>query len=299
VSTKELLEILNDMIEDVEVKISLLTGDGGGGAAAHRLHKELIQNAVMEETSKKLICDMHNFFKPLEIACVDAWGRQGIGHRTPFQTVWLFVKLLKTVRKSVGRKGLNDMWANVVDKLRNDDTLQTMAREKCKGAFHDFMEMVEKLEMGTDEELDAAVKLTTEAPSNVQDPVFSRWGTVLAAIQVFVDNWLVVYFFAVAVKGDNKTTSYLWQLSCALLSLMNNKSKSNMEGESLESFVQSFTEENEPEDKSALLKAGDTPVFQAVLHFLNGFNKAYFQGQLQISYNVLTTLCCSLIMLFV
>jgi len=70
------VEILNDIIKDVKVKISLLTGDGGGGAAAHRLHKELIRNGVMEEDSKKLICDMHNFFKPLEIACVDNKAKQ-------------------------------------------------------------------------------------------------------------------------------------------------------------------------------------------------------------------------------
>ena len=54
---------------------------------------------VMDSNSKKVACDMHNFVKPLEVACVDTWGRQGIGHRTPFQMVWLFVTMLKKVRE--------------------------------------------------------------------------------------------------------------------------------------------------------------------------------------------------------
>ena len=106
----------------------------------------------------------------------------------------------------------------------------------------------------------------------------SRWGTVLAAIEVFVENWAVIYFFAVALKGDNKSGCYKWQIACALISLMNNKSESSMEGQSLEDFIESFTEDNEPEVDTPKLNKGETPIFEAVLHFLNGFNKAYFQG---------------------
>lgn len=120
----------------------------------------------------------------------------------------------------MGRKGLNEMWARVVDKLRKDDEWAKVANEKCKHAFREMMEKLEKLEMGTEEEKSAATKLTTEAPANIQDPVFSRWGTVLAAIEVFVENWAVIYFFARAIKTDSKSNSYLWQISCALMSLI-------------------------------------------------------------------------------
>ena len=53
------------------MKISFITGDSGGGASVHHLHKELIRKGVMDSISKKLACDMHNFVKPLEVACVD------------------------------------------------------------------------------------------------------------------------------------------------------------------------------------------------------------------------------------
>ena len=99
VSTEELLSILNEITDETETKITFITGDAGGGAAVQHIHKELIRIGVMDSNSKKVACDMHNFVKPLEVACVDTWGRQGIGHRTPFQMVWLFVTLLKKVRK--------------------------------------------------------------------------------------------------------------------------------------------------------------------------------------------------------
>ena len=150
--------------------------------------------------------------------------------------VWLFVKVLKTVKKDVGHKGMNEMWAQVVQKLRTDEKWQSIGNDKCKKSLNDLMEKLMTLE---DDDIDAAIKFSTEAPTNLQDPVFSRWGTVLAAIEVFVENWAVIYLFAVALKGDNKSGCYKWQIACALISLMNNKSESSMEGQSLEPRIMS------------------------------------------------------------
>ena len=125
--------------------------------------------------------------------------------------------------------------------------------------------------------------MQTEAPANLQDPVFFRWGTVLAAVEVFVNNWVVIYFFGESLKEYCKSDSYLWQLSCALLSLMNNKSEPTMDGESLEQFIGSFnadrSEDCDSDEKYGELKLeqGETPTFKTVLYFLDGFNKAYFQ----------------------
>ena len=113
-------------------KVSLTTGDASGGATVAHLRNELKQIRFMDLDSKKLPCDMHNFVKPLKVACVDTCGRQGIGHHTPFQMIWLFVTLLKKVRTGYGRPGLNEMWANVVNKLHNDKRWQTIALDKCK-----------------------------------------------------------------------------------------------------------------------------------------------------------------------
>lgn len=92
------------------VNLSVITGDAGGGASVQNLHPALQDRGVMDNSSKRLSCDLHNLNKALEIACVDTWGKQGIGHRTPFQMVWLFVKILKYVHNKFGRGGLNKAW---------------------------------------------------------------------------------------------------------------------------------------------------------------------------------------------
>jgi len=258
------------------VKIAVLTGDSGGGAAVHFLFKELQKLGLMDHAlGKMLACDLHNFMKPLEVACVDTWGKQGIGHKTPFQMLWLFVKIMKVVRGEVKREGLNHMWGKVIDKMRRDSKWQSHARANFKVSFDDFVSKLEQLE---EEDIDAAVKMATEAPANIQDPVFSRWGTVLAATSVFVENWAVIYFFAMSLKEDKKSGCYVWQMACALLSLMNNADEEPTgEGDSLDNFIESFqTDDDAP---AAKLKPGQTPIFLAVLQFLDGFNKAYYEGE--------------------
>ena len=101
------------------------------------------------------------------------------------------------------------MWARVVDKLRTDCHWQTSVFEKCKQSLEEFMKYLEELEEGSNDGIDVAVKLTTEAPKNVQDPIFSRWGTVLAAIELFVDTWITTYFVVIAIKGDQRSGYYL------------------------------------------------------------------------------------------
>ena len=280
-STDDFLELLNEMIPGVDVKINLLTGDSGGGAAAQHIHPVLIRDKTMPTDSRMVNCDMHGIMKPLEIACIETFGKQGIGHRTPFQMVWLFCSILKKVKTEYTRRGLNEMWARVIDKLRNDPKYQKAALENCKYSYEQFMTLLEELESGSDENLDKAIKIVTEAPANTQDPVFSRWGTVMAAVEMFVNHWVVIYFFGQALKEQSKSGSYMWQLSCALLSLMNNKSEPTTDGKSLDDFILSFNADNLNEDGiedgESKLSQGETPVFEAVLYFLDGFNKAFFQ----------------------
>ena len=134
------------------------------------------------------------------------------------------------------------------------------------------MTKLEELEECSSDDVDEIMKIINEAPYNVQDPVLSRWGTVLATVEIFVDNWAAIYFFAVAVKQDATPNSHLWQLACALLSLMNNRTKPSLTGD-MDAFISSF---NDATYKADELKPGDSPIFLTVLHFLNGFNKAFF-----------------------
>ena len=97
-----------------------------------------------------------------------------------------------------------------------------------------------------------------------------------------MDKWVVIYFFALALKGDQKSGCYLWQLSCALLSLMNNKSEPTMDGGSLDNFIGSFSEENEG-DSCEKLKPGDTPIFLAVLFFSRRVQQGLLPRYVQVS----------------
>jgi hypothetical protein len=81
------LDILRQFVPNV--KLSVITGNAGGGASVQHLHPALQANGTMDKWSKRLSCDLHNLNKALEVACIDAWGRQGIGHLTPFQMIWL------------------------------------------------------------------------------------------------------------------------------------------------------------------------------------------------------------------
>ena len=273
-----MLEILNEMIDN-DVEIIALTGDSGGGAASHFLVEELIKLGVMpaKPHSKMLACDLHNFVKPLEVACVDTWGGQGIGSKSPFQMVWLFVRMMKMLRGEVGRDGLDDMWGSTILKMRTDPTWTNLASANFPQAYNTFVTKLNELE---DTDSDASLKISSAAPVNIQDPVFSRWGTVLAAISVFVKHWSTIYFFALTIKDDRKSGCHIWQIACALLSLMNNKDdvlEQTNDGVSLDDFIGTFqTDDDAPQTRP--LKKGQTPIYLAVLMFLDGFGKAYFNG---------------------
>ena len=93
-------------------------------------------------------------------------------------------------------------------------------------------------------DLDKAVKLTSEAPSNVTDPVLSCWGSVMKSIEVVLDNYAIVYFFARSLKhSETKNASgssrlYLFTICCALLSLMNTKEMPDGDNMSWEEWLE-------------------------------------------------------------
>ena len=283
-----LLEILRTFVGE-DVKLSVITGDAGGGAAVQLLHPELQKKGTMDEWSKKLSCDLHNLNKALEVACTRTWGQQGIGHLTPFQMIWLFVRILKHFRKELNdRSSLDEAWGTTIQYLRDDHKWQDIACKKCNMAFTDFMDRLEALENGDDDALAAALNMSSKAPANLQDPVMTRWGTILAAVRFFADNWVVIYFFAMTLANSEKSDSHLCTMCCALISLMHNTTvlpttfettQTNIlptvDGEDIDNFVASF------DSNTSILteEAPSTPIFLAVIHFLDAFNEAFFGGK--------------------
>ena len=96
---------------------------------------------------------------------------------------------------------LNQLWGEAVEELRNNSSWQTKAREVGKQSFDELMKKLTELEESDDlTDLDKAVKLTSEAPSNVTDPVLSHWGSVMKSVKVVLDNCAIVYFFVRILK---------------------------------------------------------------------------------------------------
>ena len=58
---------------------------------------------------------------------------------------------------------------------------------------------------------------------------------------------------------------------------MNNKSEPTMDGDSLEDFTRSFSSNHKGSPVKKLKPARETPIFLAVLYFLDGFNKFFYQ----------------------
>jgi hypothetical protein len=295
-----LLEILRRFVGD-DVKLSVITGDAGGGASVQNLHPELQKIGTMDEWSKKLSCDLHNLNKAFEIACTSAWGGQGIGHLTPFQMIWLFVRILKHFRKELNdRSSLDEAWGTTIQYLRDNHKWQGVACEKCDIAFTDFMDRLEALENGDDDALAAALDMSSKAPANLQDPVMTRWGTILAAVRFFADNWVVIYFFAMTLANSEKSDSHLCTMCCALISLMHNTTVSpttfettetnilpTVDGTEIDNFVATF--DSDTSILADAVKEGpSTPIFLAVIHFLDAFNEAFFGGKQCIVVSLLT-----------
>lgn len=294
---EELLEILRQFLGP-DVKLSVITGDAGGGASVQNLHPALITKGTMDAKSKRLSCDMHNLNKALETACIDTWGRQGIGHKTPFQMVWLFVRILKHIRKDMGRKNVDEAWAATVESLRKDPSWQLTASEKCDVAFKDFLSRLDKLEGGDDDDRNAAEKIASKASANIQDPVNTRWGTTQAGFKLFADNWPVIYFFVRTLLIGEKSNSHLHIMCCALLSLMHNTelptihdnlnntqpTNENDDDTGLDAYLNTFGADGMELNDATIAEMDGiaacpaTPLFLAVTHFLNGFNECFFAG---------------------
>ena len=167
---------------------------------------------------------MHALNKCLESAGQDVFGKHGVNRRTPFQLLYVFNQLWKAIKEEGGGKAgggkayLDEIYSIVVDKLLKDESWQSEAKANFEQAFEKFKTTVSDLEdLEDDAGIDDLVTFITETPSNIQDPVFSRWKTVMRCTRVVLDYWSQIYFVAVAIKQHQshkkKHNSYLSILS--------------------------------------------------------------------------------------
>ena len=211
------------------------------------------------------------------------FGKQGIGHKTPFQLLFVFNQLWKRIKEDGGEKYLEEIYAVTMNELVTNSDWHDEADKKFPHAFGELMQKIEDLENQEDDSgLDELVSLMTERPKNLQDPVFSRWMTVLMCTKVVTANWPIIYFMAVAVKQNEPANSYLWQLSCALLSLMNERSTpDDNSGQTINEFIGSFNDQNTSDTCHMPKKSDTTPTFYVMLLWMQGFAECFFDDMFE------------------
>ena len=248
-------------------------------------------------------CLLHGLNKPMENACIAVFGKQGIGHRTCWQLLYLWTLLRKRVKLESDVKHLNQMWAEVVKKVRDTNSQWRKLAEECMPQLlNEFLDEIKTLEerivelntTGDTEDAKKAqeelLKMTTEYPKNIRDPVFSRWQTTDACARPFLRFFVVNYFFCVAIVKSKSSQSYLVKIAKAMLSLMNARStpeiidedtadsetdeeEGSADEERANELVRAQSSDN---DVSTLtLKPGQTPIVVAQLLFFRGFCDAF------------------------
>ena len=72
-----------------------------------------------------------------------------------------------------------------------------------------------------DDLFDAVLEFSTMHAKDIKMPNFARWMTIFSALELFVDNWTIIYFISVAIEEPRPSISSLDQYSCTLIGLMN------------------------------------------------------------------------------
>ena len=280
-SIEDYLKIVSDKT-GLEAEVRNLCGDRGGGANVKRLHDCLKQNGTMDEDSTALSCELHCLAKTVEVASNDAFGKQGMNARVVWQFLFLVPQIFKRALREFTREALDDMWAHTHGRLESDPDWQEWAMSISPQAANEYLQHLETL---SEEDIQSLVKVQTQAPRNMKNPVPTRWGSVFPTNEFVVDNFIMIYFFLDRIKVKSKSGNYLWQLSCAFLSLANTRKLPEDENDfDIDAFIASFRPDQQHEDTVAKLNPGETPIFLAQMYFLYGFNKAVWNDM--FNYNL-------------
>ena len=116
----------------------------------------------------------------VESSFQDVLGKQGIGQKTPFQLLFVFNQLWKRIREEYGGNFLSEIWQLTNHELLNNESWKEEAEANFPQSYSNLMNKIDILEKQEDASgIDGLVELLTARPTDLQDPVFSRWMTVL------------------------------------------------------------------------------------------------------------------------
>lgn len=267
------------------VQLDTYEGDNGGGGGCTPVEPLLLEKGVLSLHGRTINCFMHGMSKMIETPCRVVIGKPGIGQRNCLQLGYAAITVYRGIIDEGGTDLLNEVFGEVVQHLLEDAKWQTEAANNCKPAFLDVMKRLDN------EDTDAAVQETI-APKNIQLPLDSRWGSMLAMAEFVTENWTVIYFLCVAVKQSKKASLSLAKIACNVLSLMKTKAapvaaavvdRDAAERAATASTVATAStsttsdENNDTDDSDDNSNPGSCPVYYAQLHFMRAFGECFFK----------------------
>ena len=96
----------------------------------------------------------------------------------------------------------------VVENLVANSNWQVEASSSNVIAFEDtWSQLMASPEDGL---FDAVLELSTKYAKDIKMPKFARWMTIFPALEMFVNNWTIIYFISVAIKQSRLSTSSLY-----------------------------------------------------------------------------------------
>lgn len=264
-----------------DLTVQGITGDSGGGGSVQTIFEPLQDLKVIHKYGKPIRCDMHVLAKPLENAAEHSMGKQGLGRNTIFQLIFAAVSMMRNINKQGGASLVDTYMKLVREKLENCQEWKDEADQICKQAYDDYLNNVASEEEDDDDDEVSAFR-------NLQLPVFSRWTSVLKGLVWTRDNYVVIYFTAVAIIQKDGSTSAMSKTAADVIALMSMRvdtstAVANNDGDDTETSTTTAAaaggaaeSEVEPLVEEGGLRPGQTPILLAQAHFLCGFGEAFY-----------------------
>ena len=122
--------VIQRLFMDEDIQVVAATPNSGGGSSIQNIHPELVRLRVIGEKSKAANCSLHGLQKSLENAAKKTMGDQGMGCRSPSQTLYVFSILMDTLRgKGGGVKLLDRLWTIIADEVLINKRWRSYANE--------------------------------------------------------------------------------------------------------------------------------------------------------------------------
>ena len=132
-----------------------------------------------------------------------------------FQTKFVYVKMLRTVHKDGGTEIVDVVHYLIVQKLSESVEWQVEAPQN-KMTFDALWDRL-MTKLGNNATLAAVTDMSTTHARDIKMPHFARWMAIFPVLDLFLDNWTINHFIAVAIKQAMPASSGLSQYACTLI----------------------------------------------------------------------------------